>query len=453
MARRLGVGDILGDRYEVLEEIGQGGMGTVLKAHDTSGEREVALKYCHLRESLHLRRFRREVRIMQGISHPNVVPILDAGLDGEPPYFVMPFADHTVRSILAVLKADEMKALSIFTEICKGLQAMHGAGAVHRDLKPDNVLVFGEAIKVSDLGLAKQEERETTILTETIAVIGTQMYLAPEQRMPGGSRDADHRTDIYQLGKTLYEMLTGSYPGLMDLGSVPPGLTHIIRKATENHPDNRYQSVGELLDAVLSYQRSRDPRANPLAAFETLIDRIKSGLQSEEYVPEHIRNLLAILIHEDITRDEEQFLGLFDQLPVALLPLLVEEFESEFTPVLRVYISAIDEVVGDMLFSYAERVADKMIAVLRATSGSPVVRRLALEATLLAAVRLNRFAAMDTFNTMIRFVKEDNDAFEVSEMLRERGREYRTLCNQVPALQLHPQIRQIQAELAQPKEL
>ena len=102
------------------------------------------------------------------------------------------------------------KSWRLFRQVCLGVQAMHDSGIVHRDIKPANVLRFtGGRIAVSDLGAAKLEPRDTTVLTQTHVVVGTLAFLAPEQFLPGGSRRADFRTDIYQLGKVLYQLLTG----------------------------------------------------------------------------------------------------------------------------------------------------------------------------------------------------------------------------------------------------
>src|SRR5690606_23188988 len=117
-------------------------------------------------------------------------------------------------------------------------------------------------------------KRVTTVLTRTQTIVGTEMYLAPEQRLPGGSRDADQRTDIYQLAKTLYQFLTGEEPILMDMNKLPPGLAHVVRKATREHPSERYDNIGQLIDAVRAARAARDPAADPLTAFEAVIGRI-----------------------------------------------------------------------------------------------------------------------------------------------------------------------------------
>ncbi len=134
-------GEVINNRYEVLDIIGQGGMGTVVKARRKDDGEIVAVKYCHLTDDDSLRRFRREVRIMKDINHPNVISIRKTGLKHTPPYFVMPFAESSCGTKLADYAADEEQALNAFLQLCEGTRAIHSADAIHRDIKPDNALV------------------------------------------------------------------------------------------------------------------------------------------------------------------------------------------------------------------------------------------------------------------------------------------------------------------------
>ncbi len=442
-------GTIVNKRYEVIERIGRGGMGTVLRCRRLSDDLIIALKYCHLKDTAALRRFAREVRSMRELAHPHVVSVLSMSLKHVPPYFVMPFADESCASKLPEYAANESLALDAFLELCQGVQAIHGAGMVHRDLKPDNALILNGAIVVADLGLVKPVNRVTTVLTETKMIVGTEIYLAPEQRLPGGSRDADHRTDVYQLGKTLYQFLTGKEPVLMDMASVPSGLAHVIRKATREHPDERYHNVGQLIDAVRTARAARDPAANPVTSFEATIGRIKERLERGEYRVKDVRDLLSILALPAVRGVADQYLELFDQIPSEILELLAESHGDDLLPVLEGYVEAIDQVVGGRGFSYAETVAEKMNLIASASGANAEIKALCIEAVLLAAVRLNRFAAMNSFNEMIAAVKDDAAAMAVREALTRRQDDYRGICAQMAPLKLHPTIRSLRNELAE----
>ena len=179
-------GDLIDSRYVVKGEIGRGGMGVVLCVEDRQANKEVALKYCQDNATLldmdeQLRRFKREVRMMAGIQHENVMPVLASNLDYEPPYFVMPVADRSLAKEVS-LGMNEIQALDVFKSICRGVQAVHSAGGTHRDIKPLNIMRMPDGrIVVSDLGLIKLDPRDSSTLTQTAQFIGTRVYCAPEQ--------------------------------------------------------------------------------------------------------------------------------------------------------------------------------------------------------------------------------------------------------------------------------
>ncbi|MFO0839583.1 MAG: serine/threonine-protein kinase [Phycisphaerae bacterium] len=440
-------GTIINKRYEVLQIVGRGGMGTVVRARRVSDGETVAVKYCHLQDPASIRRFKREVRLMRELKHPHVVPILRLSTEHNPPYFVMPFAEISCGRKCEEFAADENAAIDAFLELCEGVQAIHAAGMVHRDIKPDNALIIDGRVTVADLGLAKFIDRDTTILTQTQAVVGTEMYLAPEQRFSGGSRDADGRTDIYQLGKTLYQFLTNLEPAIMDMSKVPPGLAFAIRKATRENPTERYQTIGQLIDAVKTYQKARDPNANPASAFEALINRIKDRLERGEYRDDEIGQVLALLQLPVVRESASELLAMFDTIPHEVLAVLPETHAEQLDEFLRIYVGAVEEEVGGRGFAYAETVAKKMATIFGSSSAPPEVKALCVEATLIAAVRLNRFAAMGTLNSMLTAVKDEADAMAVREALERQRSAYGGVCEQIPAVKLHATIRSLREEL------
>src|SRR5262249_30205037 len=154
------------------------------------------------------------------------------------------------------------------------------------DIKPANILRFSSGrVAVSDLGVAKLAERDTTVLTRTRAVVGTWAFLAPEQFLPAGSRQADARTDIYQLGKVLYRLLTCRPPALIEPAYLPKGLAHVLLRATSVTPDDRYRDLGEFLDALRYYELSKDPARNEREALENLVLEAEGLLDRRERPP------------------------------------------------------------------------------------------------------------------------------------------------------------------------
>lgn len=429
-------------KYKILSKIGEGGMGAVYKVQRHDGT-ILAMKKCSFMGEEYRKRFARECRAMQKVNHPNVVKILATSLNRDDPFFLMPLASQSLQDITAQCSKNHTLAMKYFLQICSGVQAIHDAGCVHRDLKPENILIMDGTAMVSDFGLAKFVSRTSSVLTRTNIEVGTAMYAAPEQGVPGGSRDADARTDVYQLGKTLFKILTSEDPILMDFSELPSGLRYIVRKATNQHPGERYQSVAELMDAVTAYEASLDPNNSPLETFNAVcavaIDRATSG----EFRVSEAKKLLDILSLSDITEDSAQFLQLFDEIPKGLLGVMAQKVPDLLASILQHYVRCLEDVVGSYPFPYAESVAARMKQVVRVRPQHSEAASLALEANLVSAVRLNRFAAIASFNELLCQIKDGDTAASVADMLKRRLIEYQRICEGADRLKLHPAIRSV----------
>jgi tRNA A-37 threonylcarbamoyl transferase component Bud32 len=247
---------------EVLALIGEGGMGAVYKARQTKIERLVALKvlgFDALDHPAFAERFRREAVVLARLDHPSIVKLYDFGERDGLFFLVLEFVDGVnLRNLMQQRLLEPKQALAIVPQMCEALQFAHDEGVVHRDIKPENVLIDSKGrVKIADFGLAKLvggEARDFS-LTEVGQVMGTPHYMAPEQLR--GSRDVDHRADIYSLGVVLYEMLTGELPrGNFELPSrrvhVDVKLDEIVLKSLERTPERRYQHALEVKTDVES---------------------------------------------------------------------------------------------------------------------------------------------------------------------------------------------------------
>jgi eukaryotic-like serine/threonine-protein kinase len=437
-------GEVIDKRFEVVAGLGGGGMGRVMLVQDlkTKGRPERALKYCLDGGEEISRRFSREVRFMGKVAHPNVMAVLHSNPDHNPPYFVMPVAAGSLASEVDSLKADERRALDAFRQMCLGIQAVHKAGGTHRDIKPENAMRMRDGVVVvSDLGLAKLDPRDTTVLT--------QAYCAPEQLIPGGSRDADARTDVYQLGKSLYRLVTGEHPGFVDPTKVPPALAHVIKRATREHPDDRYPNVAALIAAVDAYLGAQDPNANPGRTLEALIKQAEeSPFSDDDLIVVATKICTTFLLLKD---EPEEVAIWFEKLPTNLLTALAELLPAEFEPVVRLYSDAVVEFAGDRGYSYAEVVAEKMKTVFRATA-SIEIKSLALRAVLVAAVKLNRYAAMDVFDGLLLSVDTGEAATAIAEMLEDNLEHYGWLASRITASKLQPRIHAVQKKALEGKK-
>ncbi|MCA9718715.1 MAG: serine/threonine protein kinase, partial [Myxococcales bacterium] len=206
---RLLGGAVVARRYEVRGVLGVGGMGSVYDVFDRNLEERVALKILQAGERADatlVERFRREVRLARRISHRNTARVYDIGVDGERWYLTMELIDG--ESLQALLERESRlpitRACAIMADVCAGLAAIHAAGVVHRDLKPGNVLLErGGRVAITDFGIARKIKRGADDPLMTCGMIGTPLYMAPEQAV--GSPEVDARADIYAVGVMLYE--------------------------------------------------------------------------------------------------------------------------------------------------------------------------------------------------------------------------------------------------------
>lgn len=251
-------GDMVGV-YRIEKIIGRGGMASVYRAFDVPRQRVVALKVLRKRftsSSKAIARFDREFLALESFEHRNIIKVLDKGIENDVNYFVMEYVDGA--SLARLLRYRDLTfntKAQILLQVAGGLDYAHRRGVVHRDVKPDNVLIdrTGRA-KIADFGIAQitRSRLPLTSITVTSSFMGTADYMAPEQRID--AKTVDHRADIYSFGVMLYETLTGRLP----LGNFPlpsqlnPELTKrmdgIILRALRQDPEERYQSMAELAD-------------------------------------------------------------------------------------------------------------------------------------------------------------------------------------------------------------
>ncbi len=240
-------------RYTIEGTLGQGGMGAVLLATDTRLGRKVAIKRIlgeAARSKTAIMRFLTEAKAIAALNHPNVVQIYELGVAKDGPFLVIEYIDGG--SLLDLCKAGPIaaeRAIGLIAQVCDGLGRAHDVGIIHRDIKPANVLLTKDGTpKLTDFGLAKAEAADHQ-MTMTGAVMGTPDFMPPEQR-----RDAalvDHRSDLWSLAATLYQVLTGKSPKVIRVHELPSDLQPILSKALEDDKEARYQSASEFKEALL----------------------------------------------------------------------------------------------------------------------------------------------------------------------------------------------------------
>ncbi len=255
--------ELLFPGYLDFEFIDRGGMGAVYAATQKSLERRVAIKILPPemgQDAAFLDRFHQEARLLARLQHPHIVAIYDFGRNGLGHLFiVMEYVEGT--SLLEVMKREKLplrRVLEVTEQVCDALQFAHDHGVIHRDIKPTNILIdVRGCVRVADFGLAKQAVVSAQVTTHSNSgmVMGTPGYAAPEQRRVAA--DLDHRADIFSLGVTLYEMLTGHLPvGVFEPPSkkseAPAFLDKVVIKALRERPADRFQRASEMRDAILN---------------------------------------------------------------------------------------------------------------------------------------------------------------------------------------------------------
>lgn len=245
----------LESRYEIRGRLGSGGMGEVLRAFDKILERPVAIKRLKdplVDSQLAMLRFRTEAQSVAGLIHKNITQVFDCGRDADGPFIVMQLVDgESLSEKLRRGPLEPRKAVALLCQVCEGLEVAHARRIIHRDIKPSNILIGKDEIpRLADFGLARQDFCSDEMQTREGTVLGTLDFMSPEQRVD--ATQVDVRSDLWSLAATLYQMVTGDVPRVIDLDLVPEFLRDILARALKTRPDERYQTATDLRCALQS---------------------------------------------------------------------------------------------------------------------------------------------------------------------------------------------------------
>tara|TARA_B100000674_G_scaffold250185_1_gene206273 strand:- start:353 stop:2122 length:1770 start_codon:yes stop_codon:yes gene_type:complete len=321
------IGQIIKERYEITQLLGEGGMSYVYKAIDKQLQRTVAiktLKPTYVEQEKFVERFKREAQTAANLNHPNIVQIFDWGI-GDEPFFVMEYIEgNTLTSIIANKKTISMNdILFIGAQVASGLQAAHLKGLVHRDIKPGNIMITPEGkVKVTDFGIVSLQNEESDI-TKTGSILGTASYISPEQAQ---GKPVSKESDLYSLGTVLYELITGRPPFQGDTpiatatkhitekpeklsiyrGNIPKGVENAVLKLLHKYPKDRFKNA-EDLRAVLLQQKTQ---IQAMQTQENLVDLTSPKIKYRFTLPALVISL-SIVIGTIWT-----LTSIFDGLPV-----------------------------------------------------------------------------------------------------------------------------------------
>ena len=302
------IGRVIKDRYKVIDERGRGSFATVYIARDLADNRIYAIKIMHLEladdEEL-LARFQREAHILLNLNDPHIVRIFDYGNDNNMHYIVMDYIDGQSLKYYMISQGqlDPLRAIHYAQQIAEGLDTAYRQGVVHRDIKPQNILInSGDMIKITDFGLARG--RETVTLTQSNVFMGTAYYISPEQAENG--RQADTRSDLYSLATVLFEMLAGhppyegetavdivikhmndQIPSLCQIRpELPPGIDTFMQKALAKSASARFATPREFILALEEIQEQLQTVKRVVPAEDRIAEKIAAPTPSSTLLKE-----------------------------------------------------------------------------------------------------------------------------------------------------------------------
>lgn len=333
----LSKGQKINDRYEIIKTIGEGGMANVYLANDTILERKVAIKVLRgdlSNDEKFIRRFKREALSVSNLSHPNIVEVYDVGEEDGNYYIVMEYIEgKTLKQLLQKRGALTLtEVIDIMSQLTDGLAHAHEAYIIHRDIKPQNIMIEDNGlVKITDFGIAMA--LNSTQLTQTNSVMGSVHYLPPEQANGKGSTI---KSDIYSLGILMYELLTGSVPFKGDTAveialkhmkekipsirkqnpTIPQSVENIVLKATAKNPKNRYDSVREMYtDLQTAMERQNEKRL--------VYEYPENDLEETKVIPPVNKEIKKSVIDKPIEEKEENTLENIEKKEKNKLPIIL----------------------------------------------------------------------------------------------------------------------------------
>jgi serine/threonine protein kinase len=421
--------------YKDIEELGRGGFGVVWKCVRESDGALLARKTLLLEDVGSIKRFQREVRIIQKLKHRGIVSIIATHLDSRPYWYLMPHYEGSLISIIPSLQSDRDRALFIFDRILEAMEYAHEQNVIHRDLKPENVLLCPDGSPVvTDFGLGRALDALTSRATGTGAYIGTLGYMAPEQMTHAGHADA--RSDIFSLGRLLYEILTAE-PRLavQDPTKLPVGLAEIVQKCTSTDPNQRFQSVTDVRDA-LSRVTQRHPQAQH--SLQALIEKM-----GDEYAfdPAEVAELADLI---GLCREESELLH---ELAVKIPATGFVELDSQFPEVSKLLARQFANWVMERSwgFSYTDVIGATCRKLYEATQQAEI-KGLMTAAALEVGVSHNRFHVMDIAAGLIASAKDNADALAIAHAIRPLGGHCKAVENRLTVWKLPSVLQELFAD-------
>lgn len=409
------------EEVQILSDMG--GMGTVYKCD--KGRRTTVVKCIRpeSKDDTFASRFKREIRILKTLDHPNIVRILSFNDSVEPYWYEMEYATQgDLKSCLPKIRTDPSIIKNIFVQICEGLKYLHGnqRPIIHRDLKPQNILMFENHVaKISDVGLARFIDRDSVSLTLTGSSWGTPFYISPEQI--SDFKHVDLRTDVYALGVILFEIFTDTpnFAG-MDIDSeLPRPFNALVKKMIRRNPAERYQSIDELLldyKSKIRFYETVNQSTNPEQSFDEILHSLNASP-----VPNNSQLAKLEAILEDNKSLPDFICEKIGTIPKSLLEYVARNEPDFFHSFIKNYTDAINAIMEHpfpfgLMNTWTNFLKSAyFMATLHKT------KKLCLDRIVFMASSMNQFYSMDRLEEMLSAFSDDLDVDIAIEVLEDES--------------------------------
>ncbi|MGJ0344278.1 protein kinase [Aliarcobacter cryaerophilus] len=394
----------------------QGGMGEILYVKDNYGifTERIVLKYCKSDVPELLERFRKEVKILEQFNgNKKVLNSLYSNIDSEPPYFIMKhYVQGDLTNIIELVKNDKELQEKTFLSMIDCIKELHEKGIFHRDIKPQNFLLDGENILVSDLGLGIKTDSISTRLTRTNMYAGSQGYIPPEF-MEGGFKYADERGDIFMLGKSFYTLLSQRDPSTMYDKNINPIIFQILEKACHFNKDKRYDNLEQLSQAIkMAYDIILGRNISAFTEVKNILNNIKDNNFNAENIDVFFQKLLLI------SKEQQKSICL-DLDTNFFIKIINFDIDPHLENFFRIYTDMVEE--SDYNFSFAETITNNMKIIFDAENITFRNKAISLDLAIRSAYLMNRFAAMDKCKNMITSVLNNELGLYISAIIMKNS--------------------------------
>lgn len=401
--------------FNLYDEIGSGGYGNVYKSarviDGDVGEIIYAVKKLkgNLNENA-TERFKREVRILKKLNHPNIIKVITENLECDEPFYVMPLYKQSLQGILDELKDEYERLKVIFNSLFDGIEYLHNEGVYHRDLKPENILINSDSdLVINDFGLGLKIDSDTTRLTKTGMYMGTFYYMSPEQL--NDAKHIDHRTDIYSIGKILFQCLTGEIGISVDANKVPQGLRYVVKKCLMDNPNERFEKISELRN---TFNASIDIiiQGTSLKSLRSIVDSIVSTDEYKELLPE----LINIISKIDLEKEKDNIHEMVMKVPKDIIIDLVHKEKHLGYQVIENYVNNITAQAWP--FNYTDSIGNIAKEIFYDVNDDEVKAKL-IYCVGEVGLYHNRWYVIDIFKEMLCSIDNSDLAFLVISQLEK----------------------------------